>query len=85
MKQILKGLTIAIAGDFGEPRTASKLQQWIERNGGTFETNVKDCTHLVCTPEEYKKKSTKGGYSAGLTTVRANTRQQSRTPCNPAM
>ena len=66
-KSPLRGFRIAVEGDFGEPRTPTALQRWVENNGGTFCGAVeKDLTHLVCTEDAWKSKTMKGTYPSLL-------------------
>ena len=60
-RPVLRGFRIAITGDFGEPRTPTAFQRWVELNGGTYCTTVdKDLTHLICTDDAYRSKTPKG-------------------------
>ncbi|KAI9845182.1 MAG: hypothetical protein M1837_005067 [Sclerophora amabilis] len=60
MKKILKNLTIGITGEFGEPRSHKNLQRWIEMNDGTHASVIdENTTHLVCTLEDFRKKTLK--------------------------
>ncbi|KAH7409167.1 hypothetical protein BKA64DRAFT_773789 [Cadophora sp. MPI-SDFR-AT-0126] len=62
MKQIFKGLTISAAGTFKGVNgdiSHEQLGKWIKAHGGAFESKVTDdTTHLICSIEEFKQKST---------------------------
>ncbi|PVH88646.1 hypothetical protein DL98DRAFT_477182 [Cadophora sp. DSE1049] len=61
MAQIFKGLTMSAAGTFKGVRediSHEQLAKWIKAHGGAFESKVTgDTTHLICSIEEFKKKS----------------------------
>ncbi|KAI1816814.1 hypothetical protein GGS20DRAFT_161387 [Poronia punctata] len=54
---MLKHCVVAIAGDLADPEwRAEKVKQWVEYWGGTFTSTVDNTvTHLLCTPENFKK------------------------------
>lgn len=66
---ILKGLTIALAGDIKDysdpPKTISyeQLKKWICNNDGKWTPSVRpQTTHLICSKEAYKKRDGAGTY-----------------------
>lgn len=61
MKDPLKKYVIAVTGDFGERCSHKALERWIESNGGIFAASINDhVTHLICTWDDWEKKTPKG-------------------------
>ncbi|KAI9680657.1 MAG: hypothetical protein M1817_004097 [Caeruleum heppii] len=59
MKSPLKGLVIAVTGDFGAAHSHKDVQRWVEGNGGTFVDVIKEddgVTHLICSLDDYVAK-----------------------------
>ncbi len=57
----LKNCIIACTGDFGPQRPERKMRDWCEKNGAQYAIHVdSSTTHLVCTKEEFKKRTRKG-------------------------
>jgi NAD-dependent DNA ligase len=56
----LDGATICLAGTLSRPRI--EIEEAIKRQGGRVVASVTlGCTHLVCTPSEFEKLSSKVG------------------------
>lgn len=62
-KQIFKDLVIAFSGDFGDGgghsnKTHAHLSGWVTLHGGQVVPDVTpQTTHLICSMEDYEKKS----------------------------
>ncbi|KAH8596921.1 hypothetical protein B0O99DRAFT_705185 [Bisporella sp. PMI_857] len=66
-KQIFAKLRFSFTGDFGSGWAYDKMAGWVRHHGGEYEKEVqcgkeallrqRYTTHLICTIEEYKKKS----------------------------
>lgn len=55
LKNLLRGYTIAVTGDFGLARPHEKMKQWIQAHGGTFMSQIdRRTTHLVCSKAHFK-------------------------------
>ncbi|KAF2262863.1 hypothetical protein CC78DRAFT_605294 [Lojkania enalia] len=55
---VLKSLTITAAGDLGSGKSNDQLKKWIDANDGKWVPKVqKGITHLVCSKEAWKKKT----------------------------
>jgi hypothetical protein len=71
MKAIFKGKVMSIAGSVmttskndPQPITYESISRWITAHGGTYEKKVgPETTHLICSIEEYKKRTEQGKYS----------------------
>jgi len=71
MKAIFKGKVMSIAGSImttskndPQPITYESISRWITAHGGTYEKKVgPETTHLICSIEEYKKRTEQGKYS----------------------
>lgn len=60
-KPIFRDLIIAIAGDLGGQWTDANIQRWVTMRAGKFNQDMDgSVTHLVCSPEEFKKKGSRG-------------------------
>jgi NAD-dependent DNA ligase len=60
-KQVFAGLTMSCTGNFGGNWEHEKIRGWIKAHGGDWESDVSDdTTHLICTIEDYKKKTQQG-------------------------
>lgn len=56
MKSIFKGVVMCVVGEHH-----GNLPQWVTLRAGKFVQEMDDSvTHLICTPQEYKKKGDKG-------------------------
>ena len=70
MKAIFKGKVRSIGGTImttskkdPQPITYEAIGKWITAHGGTYEREVSpDTTHLICSIEEYKKRTKQGKY-----------------------
>jgi len=68
MKAIFKGKVVSIAGTImttskndPQPITYDSISRWITAHGGTYEREVgPDTTHLICSIEDYKKRTQQG-------------------------
>ena len=61
MKQILKNYVVTATGDLGEARNHANLRKWVEANGGKWASSVtKDCTHLICSKDHWKRQVAAG-------------------------
>lgn len=61
MKQIFAGRSFSFSGDFGHNWAHEQMANWIRAHGGLYEREVsEDTTHLVCTIEDYEKKTEQG-------------------------
>ena len=61
MGKYFKRFTIAVTGDFGEPKSHKAIARWTEMHGGTVATTIKDnVTHLICSLGDWKDKAPKG-------------------------
>lgn len=62
-KQIFAGMSFSFAGNFGDNWSYEKMSGWVRAHGGEHESVVsEDTTHLVCTIEEYKKRTKQGSF-----------------------
>ncbi len=62
-KPIFDGITVAVAGDLGQGWTETHVTQWVKLRKGNFAQEIDESvTHLVCSLDEYKKKTRKGTY-----------------------
>jgi hypothetical protein len=60
-KQIFLGMTFSCSGNFGEGWEHDKMAMWVRKHGGVWQSEVSDGTsHLICTVEDYKKKTQQG-------------------------
>lgn len=60
VKQIFVGKVMVLAGEFPD-ESHEKISGWITAHGGQRDREVTDdTTHLICTIEEYKKKTAAG-------------------------
>ena len=74
MKAIFKGKVISVAGTImttskSDPQqiTYESISKWITAHGGTYEREVgPDTTHLICSIEEYKKRTQQGENSVSV-------------------
>ena len=54
-------MTFSCSGNFGEGWEHDKISMWIIKHGGLWEREVSDdTTHLICTIEDYKRKTQQG-------------------------
>lgn len=61
LKQIFKGFSFSFSGSFGDGWAHEDMARWIKTHGGEYEAEVsEDTTHLICTIEDYKKKTQQG-------------------------
>lgn len=64
MKQIFKGKEMSLSGSFiscGKAASHEQIKAWITAHGGDFVTEVsKSTTHLICSIEDFKKRSDQG-------------------------
>jgi hypothetical protein len=52
---------MSISGDFGEGWSHEDMSRWIKLHGGQYEKEVtEETTHLICTIDDYTKKSSQG-------------------------
>lgn len=62
-KPIFRGLTIAVAGDLGGQWTDINIARWVELREGRFTRAMDESvTHLVCSNEEFRRKSSMGEF-----------------------
>ena len=60
-KPIFKGMTFSFSGNFGDGWEHEKMVQWVKHHAGVWESEVSDdTTHLICTIEDFKKKTQQG-------------------------
>lgn len=66
MKPIFRGLTMSATGKFinsDKLVTHEQVAKYITAHGGDFESVVTNCTtHLICSIEDFKKKTTQGKF-----------------------
>lgn len=63
-KQIFQDMTFSCSGNFGDGWEHDKMAGWVRKHGGVWESEVSDeTTHLICTVEDYKKKTNQGKFS----------------------
>lgn len=63
MKEIFKGKVMSFSGDFGSEKgwTYEQMTAWVRAHGGTHVREVDEyTTHLICTIEDFKKKTAQG-------------------------
>lgn len=68
MKQIFRGKVMSFSGDFSSIGwDHEKMAKWIKVHGGEYAREVnEDTTHLICTIDDYKKKTPQGRLLARL-------------------
>ena len=66
MKQIFKGFVISASGTFincDKAVTHEQLARYVRSHGAEYESAVSnDTTHLICSIDDYKKKTTQGKF-----------------------
>lgn len=61
MKPIFRGKVMSFSGDFGENWTHEQMANWIKLHGGEYVREITEgTTHLICTIEDYKRKTVQG-------------------------
>lgn len=62
-KPIFRGLTIAVAGDLGGQWTDINIARWVGLREGRFTRAMDESvTHLVCSNEEFRRRSSMGEF-----------------------
>jgi hypothetical protein len=61
LKKIFRGKVMSFSGDFGDGWSHEQMANWVKLHGGEYVREVnKETTHLICSIEDYRKKTTQG-------------------------